>query len=184
LQFEVQTIKCLTHVTYHRDLCFTQHVQFIQIFLFSKLRYVAQNMPITDEAARHISVTISWYLWSGAIFQFTLFTLTTTLSQQNGSKHGCLSSSLTTHQICARYSSVSTTSHYTQFCFIPPTIQEFLGARQRKILHTHLRAVKRTPHDMRNTKTAGVTSRFLSSSLGLVIKKMRRQVCRPTVTQF
>ena len=50
------------------------------------------------------------------------------------------------------------TVYYTELCFTPQTVQEFRGARQCKILHTHLRAAKVPPHDMRITKTAGVTS--------------------------
>jgi len=30
--------------------------------------------------------------------------------------------------------------HYPEFCFTPRIFQEFRGTRQRKILHTHLRA--------------------------------------------
>lgn len=112
LQPEVHSIKCLTQAADHRDLCCIQHVRFIQIFLFSKIWYVAQILPIPDEVAHHITRIISWYLWWDAIFHFPLSTLSATPKQQVGSKHGCLSSSSTTHQICARTPPVSTTSEY------------------------------------------------------------------------
>ena len=37
---------------------------------------------------------------------------------------------------------------------MPWIFQEFRGARQRKILRSHLRAAMGPPHDMRITKTA------------------------------
>jgi hypothetical protein len=44
--------------------------------------------------------------------------------------------------------------YYPEFCFMPRIFQEFWGARQRKILHTHLRTATEPHHDMRITKTA------------------------------
>lgn len=40
-----------------------------------QLWYTAQILPITGEATRQISNTISWYIWEGAIFRIPLSAL-------------------------------------------------------------------------------------------------------------
>jgi hypothetical protein len=45
--------------------------------------------------------------------------------------------------------------YYPELCLMPRTFQEFRGARQLTILHTHLRVATGLSRDMRFTKTAG-----------------------------
>jgi hypothetical protein len=45
--------------------------------------------------------------------------------------------------------------NYPELCLIPPTFQEFWGACQSTVLHTHLRAAMGPSCDIRITKTAG-----------------------------
>jgi len=78
MQSEVHCIKCLIYAVYHGDLHYIQHVRFIQIFLFSKLWYVALILPIIDEAAR-----ISLVQYHGTFWTVQYSTLPSPFSRQH-----------------------------------------------------------------------------------------------------
>jgi hypothetical protein len=69
------TVRTQAHGAYCRDLCLSQGIQYVHIFLLARAWYTAQMFPAPDECIRRLNPAIAWYLWHGETFRFPLSTL-------------------------------------------------------------------------------------------------------------
>jgi hypothetical protein len=68
-------IRSLVRDVYGRDLCLTQRIQYVHIYLLAKIWHIAQLFPVPKEHMRRLTTAISWYIRKGAILRVPLSTL-------------------------------------------------------------------------------------------------------------
>jgi hypothetical protein len=71
----IQVTRATAHKSYHRSLCLAKRIQFVRIYLFAKIWFLAQILPPTDSHIRQINGIASWFIWQGSIFWVPLTTL-------------------------------------------------------------------------------------------------------------
>jgi hypothetical protein len=71
----IQATRETAHKSYHRSLCLAKRIQFVRIYLFAKIWFLAQILPPTDSHIRQINGIASWFIWQGSIFRVPLTTL-------------------------------------------------------------------------------------------------------------
>jgi hypothetical protein len=68
-------LRALARDVYGRDLCLTQRIQYVHMYLLAKIWYMAQVFPGQKEHLRQLATVILWYVWKGAILSVPQSTL-------------------------------------------------------------------------------------------------------------
>jgi len=68
-------VKAMAREVYDRDLCLTQHIQYVHAFLLAKIWHIAQIFSVSKEQVRQLATAIVWFIWKGTIFRVPLSTL-------------------------------------------------------------------------------------------------------------
>jgi len=70
-------VRAQARQAYARHLCLAHRVQYVQTYLLSKIRYLAQVLPPPTRHIQQLTTTCTWVIWRGATFRV----LTTTLQR-------------------------------------------------------------------------------------------------------
>jgi hypothetical protein len=71
----VQRVKQNAGLSYHRHLCLAHRIQFVSVYLFAKLWFLAQILPPPRALLARLETVANWFIWHGAIFRVPLATL-------------------------------------------------------------------------------------------------------------
>jgi len=69
------TIRTQARGAHCRDLCLSQRIKYVHVFLLARAWYTAQIFPAPDERIRQLNSAIAWYLWQRETFRVSLSTL-------------------------------------------------------------------------------------------------------------
>jgi len=65
----VRAIRAQARVTYARQLSFAKRLQYVQLYLLSKIWYIKQTLPPLTIHIQQLTSVCSWYIWQGTPFK-------------------------------------------------------------------------------------------------------------------
>jgi hypothetical protein len=71
----IQMVKVRAGLSYHRHLSLAHRIQFVTIYLFAKLWFLAQVLPPPSALVKRLEIVAAWFIWHGVIFKVPLDTL-------------------------------------------------------------------------------------------------------------
>ena len=71
----VGAVRAQARTAYARELCLAKRIQYVQIYLLSKIWYVAQLLPPSTAHVQQLTTACAWYIWQGAPLRVPITTL-------------------------------------------------------------------------------------------------------------
>jgi hypothetical protein len=71
----VHSIQAQAKEAYVRNLNLASQIQYIHNYLFARVWFAAQILPITANCIRQIRTAVTWFLWRGSIFRLAYATM-------------------------------------------------------------------------------------------------------------
>ena len=68
-------VRAQARIAYARNLCLAHRVKYVNIYLLSKIWYLAQVLPPPTCHTQQLKSTCTWFIWKGAIFRVPITTL-------------------------------------------------------------------------------------------------------------
>jgi hypothetical protein len=73
--YTIQKNRAQARREYGRILCLAQRLQYVQLCLLAKARYLAQVLRLTRPQVQQITTICAWFIWQSAIFRVPMTTL-------------------------------------------------------------------------------------------------------------
>jgi hypothetical protein len=65
---KIQAVRAIARKSFHRSLCLAQRIQYVRMYLFAKIWYVAQTFPPKITQIKQLEALAAWFIWHGATF--------------------------------------------------------------------------------------------------------------------
>ena len=80
----VRAVRAQARAAYARDLCLAKRLQCVQMYLLSKILYIAQTLPPTTAHVQQLTTACAWYIWQEAPLRYPSPLCNAQRSKENG----------------------------------------------------------------------------------------------------